>query len=315
MFWTVFLSILGIVATVVLGAWAIYIGVRHQYPGQITFVNEKTIRLFDEIVRNFSELSVLYEGKPVDPNLVLIEGSLLNTGRKDIDPQMVEHKLKCNLPEGFRWVRAKRIGATEHVQADVAIVNDTALEFTMGLLRRNEFVRFQALAAVPHEGKKDSSLEDSLSFSHRIADTCSVQKVRISSNRTQKRISRILSIVFSIYLSFGAFHLVYYFIRHEPVLVYSIRTDEGALVLVKVSAEADNTVKVQGISQTYSATFTLDQFQKRREGSETIQFQRRMSHLVTGIMTTVIALMAFGMICPLYLEERSQRRLRRILAV
>ena len=64
------LTIAGITATVILGSYSIYLVFRTQrYPGRIAFVKETCIGLFDVLVRNLPELSILYEDKPVSENL------------------------------------------------------------------------------------------------------------------------------------------------------------------------------------------------------------------------------------------------------
>lgn len=96
------LGIAGLAATIVLGGYSIYLVFRTQkYPGRITFVRESCIGLFDAVVRNLSELSIQYRDAPVGENLVLLKGCLLNTGTKDISPDMVEEPITATLPDGL----------------------------------------------------------------------------------------------------------------------------------------------------------------------------------------------------------------------
>ena len=55
------LAVLGIVATIIFGVWGIIIVIRRRYPGQLTYVKESYIGLFDSIVKNVPELAVLYQ--------------------------------------------------------------------------------------------------------------------------------------------------------------------------------------------------------------------------------------------------------------
>src|ERR1035438_9026699 len=157
------LGVLGIAATIVFGVWGIIIIVRRRYPGQLTYIKESNIGLFDSIVKNLPELSVLYNNAPVGQGLVLIKGAILNTGSKDITNEMVEQKLTFALPEGFRWLTAKVVGNSGNVVGAIDI-QDRSLVFTTGLFRCNEFIRFQAIAEIPvhktNEEKHNDGIEE-----------------------------------------------------------------------------------------------------------------------------------------------------------
>ena len=76
-----FLSISMTVLGTLLGGWGIYLWfVSRRYPGQISFVLENCIALFDTIVKNFPEISIHYQNSQVSEGLVLLKGYLLNTG-------------------------------------------------------------------------------------------------------------------------------------------------------------------------------------------------------------------------------------------
>lgn len=100
-------TFIGIVITFIFGIWGIVVVVRRRYPGEITYVKESYIGLFDSIVKNLPELSVLYNDKPVGQGLVLVKGAILNTGSKDITESMIEKKISLTLPDEFRGLLQK----------------------------------------------------------------------------------------------------------------------------------------------------------------------------------------------------------------
>jgi hypothetical protein len=57
------LTIFGILITLIFGIWSIILFVRKRSAGEITFVKESYINLFDSIVKYLPELSVLYNNK------------------------------------------------------------------------------------------------------------------------------------------------------------------------------------------------------------------------------------------------------------
>ena len=54
----IFGSVLGISISVIFGVIGIYLTIKSRYPGQITFVNEQTIELFDAVGSTVDGLSV-----------------------------------------------------------------------------------------------------------------------------------------------------------------------------------------------------------------------------------------------------------------
>jgi hypothetical protein len=172
---TTLLSIAGITITVVLGIWSIYLAVRHRYPGRITFIEELSIELIGSLTKNLPDLSIRYKDLPVADNLLLFKGYLLNNGRKDIAPGMVEQPLYIDLPLGFKWLAANISSASPNVKATLAIKGERRIEFTLGLFRCGEHFKLEALV----EGPVGKSLGQAIVFSHRIADTGKVRKATI----------------------------------------------------------------------------------------------------------------------------------------
>ena len=144
--WSFWGTIAGIVATVVFGVWAVALAKSRKYPGEITFFRERPIRLLDDVIGNLPQITVSYKGQPAAKNLSLIRGYILNTGRKDISKDMIEQPLNIRLPEVCRWLEASAKGSWDG--AEHAIIKDPrTVEFSWTMLRRNEFLKFEAQAS------------------------------------------------------------------------------------------------------------------------------------------------------------------------
>jgi hypothetical protein len=74
------ISIIGALGTL----WGIYLFFKYRSITKFTVVILKTIALFDTIVKNIPGLKVIYQDIPIEPNIILIEAELLNTGTTDI---------------------------------------------------------------------------------------------------------------------------------------------------------------------------------------------------------------------------------------
>jgi hypothetical protein len=167
-------TIIGTIATVVFGAWAIVLAKKRAYPGRISCFHDRTIRLFADITANLPQLAVSYKGEPVAKNVSLVTGYVMNTGSKDVTHEMIENPLRMNLNEGYRWLEASAKSPTEK-EEHAKIIDARTVEVSFGLFRCDEFLRFEGLIEVG-EGKR-ATLE--MSVTHRIADTAAVKWVPI----------------------------------------------------------------------------------------------------------------------------------------
>jgi len=142
--WSFWLTIVGIVATIVFGVWAILIAKQWHYPGQITYFHDRPVRLLHDVIGNLPHITVGYKGEPVRKNLTLLKGFLVNTGRKDITREMVEKPLGFELEEGYRWLEVSARSSSE-AEERAKILDPKTVVFTLGLLRCNEFLKFEGL--------------------------------------------------------------------------------------------------------------------------------------------------------------------------
>ena len=84
-------------------------------------MEEYCLGLFEATVRNIPELKITYNDRPVGDDLVLLKGYLVNTGWKDITPEMVGQHLALDLPTGYRWLKA--VASSPHTEVSVGLAN------------------------------------------------------------------------------------------------------------------------------------------------------------------------------------------------
>jgi len=189
---------MGIIVTILLGVWGIYVTIKYRHSVRVSFVLRKSIALFDTIVKNITDLSVLYKGSPVTQNLILIEGALANTGNKDILPTMIERPICLNLPKDYKWLTAKIISTSNNVEADLNI-SDPTLTVNSGLFKINEHIHFQALLQVPHEINVvniENKMDKIINISHRIADMSKIKILKLINMQVKHLIYIILTLFF-----------------------------------------------------------------------------------------------------------------------
>lgn len=313
------LSFIGIIASIIFGIWGIYYAIRQKYPGQITYIKEYTIALFDAIVKNLPELSIIYKNAPVTPNLVLIQGDLVNTGKKDISPAMVENPITISLPEGYKWITAKVISFSENINANIDLINDTNLKVNIGLFRCKEYIRFQALVEVPlgqgdqkaHQALKDK-LGDFLLFSHRIADTRQINKIEL---KTEENISKKLrkAIIMTVMGSVAALILVTtMLVKGFPgQFVYLIKNDKNEVIKVTAEPLQESKVKIEGIDKPYSIVMPADSFFSRCVGNPVI-INKSQYYSILLMMSCYIFLPLF-LVGYIYWQYRLNKKIRRLI--
>ncbi len=204
--WSFWLTVVGTIATVIFGIWAILLAKKRAYPGEITFFHDRSIRLFDDITGSLPQVTVNYKGEPVKKNLTLIKGFLVNTGSKDITKEMVETPLAFELFEGYRWLEASAKFSSDSDER-VTIINQKTVVFSLGLFRCNEFLRFEGLIEVS-EGK---AWGGKFYNSHRIADTSNMKwkKVPEKPKKTGKDFMFWMCFFLFFFLSFACINHVF----------------------------------------------------------------------------------------------------------
>ncbi len=316
------LAIIGIAATVVLGLCGIYVAVKRKYPGEITFVQESCLGLFDSIVKNMPELAVHYKGSAVGEGLVLLKGAFLNTGSKDISEAMVEEKVSISLPEEFGWLTAKVVSTSAKVQAQLAML-DRSVVLETGLFRCREYIRFEALAEVPTKDARDNDgaesiekkLGKALKINHRIADTQKIKKKDLAPPYSQRRFKRRLAVL-SVILVMGVVLVTVICFRGLPgELRFLIPSGEGQTIEVRTLARADGTLRVKGVQdKTYRKRVPAEEFFKTPGIVPKIVTDPVFKFLMIGTVIMYIGLpLLVGAV--IYRVYRRDKKLRQLLSI
>lgn len=154
---------------------------------------------------------------------------------------MAFEPVSAHLPHECKWLEAKVLAASPHVVASARISADSVLELRFNLLRRNEFVRFQALAHAP-EGDRQLSAEGvivkGLTFAHRIANTAPIRQLQSSLTKPSKK-EFVLPVLLGLFSLVAATAFVHVAVRGDPFLyVLHLQTEGGQLIEVRTRGSA-----------------------------------------------------------------------------
>ena len=310
-----FLGVLGIVATIVFGVWGVLVVIRRRYPEEITLVIDDCIGLFDAIVKNFPDLSVLYKTEPVGQGLVLINGTFLNSGRKDITPAMVEQQLRLLLPKEFKWLAARTIPSSENVAATIT-AQPEQLAFATGFLRCREYFRFEALAEVPISESSDrplsieSTLIDGLTPSHRIADVGKIRTIFLPPEMYTKRRFRRRVVMPGAMIVAGIVLCAVLFWRGFPAEThFMMPQSDGKLVEVSVTPRTDGSICIRSRDKSVDDRMPVQQFYSRKDlEAKIVPAPHAKYILAIGILVYIVAPLVLMIIA--YGDQRKWMRLR-----
>jgi hypothetical protein len=257
------LTIAGVVISLIFGIVGTYLAVRkHQYPGELTFVNGGEVSLFEEIVRNLENLQIRYKNENIERNIILLKGALINSGSIDITKDKIAEPLTAILPDEYQWLEAKIISSSPGLIPQLNIKNPQQLIFDLGLFRRNESISFQALIKVPYvekDSKPEYSLKNDLHFHHRIAETKNDVKTTIyRSSIRSKDYLLYLSLMITIVSMLIA--LLVKFLDPRGIIAYEISRDNKNIELVNIIPNINGLSEIKGINSKFEENISFDDF-------------------------------------------------------
>jgi hypothetical protein len=314
------LTVAGIVVTVILGGWGLYLALQRRYPGEITFVSESVIWLFDDIVENLPDIAITYQDKPISPDVVLIRGAVVNTGRVDLTRVMTAKPITLSLPQDCKWLGRSVIGHSPDVVLGVSDPGTSELAVEPDLLRCGEFVRFQALASMSPEAKKrtHAGFRAALSFAHRIRDTQPIRRTALGNPRRWRR-RLLMSLVMC--LSGAAMFVFFFFVSPSPFVgtrvMYKYEDPPGTVREVTAVPREDGSVRVRSLDGKYRREVPAREFVVNSLGGpERCKKVARPLHYVlmvsVGLLYVVLPCVLLGVS---FRRHRRDVRLAKLLGV
>lgn len=309
------LSIIGIIVSVIFGAWGVIVTFRARSFGEITFFAERTIALVDSIAGGIPDLSIFYRGNPASVNLVLLRGAFVNTGTRDISPSMVERPVSMQLPEGYHWLHSDIVSTSPDVQASINIEGNQVIILNTGLLRPGEFVRVEALATLAeqvansHKGGREKLLLQKINFSHRIA-TISEIKSRKPPEKPESIRKWLLSfipgtLIFCLFLLLGS---VGFLDRSSNKLVFPMASANDSINFVEVKLKNADVLEVNAIDNSFKSELSYSSFLSRLKGAPVIKHIEKKRSLFGMVFSLLfIAFICFIGIAGLYTAIRDRQ--------
>jgi hypothetical protein len=315
---SIILTIIGLLATFVFGFLSIDLFKRKRYPGKITFVKQSSIGLFDSFVKNFNEIAILFEDKPIKDNLIYIKGCFINDGDIDIEGEKIEKPICIELPEKYSWVNCKITDTTKNLLSDYNIANDKNVELKFGLFRKGEFIQIEALIQASHDINNDDNIFDLTKFTHRISQTQKITLTNLlSENQIKKKkgkiIQRIWSTAIQMILPFIFSIVLFVFLKSAEINYRSI--ENGKTIEYKATPKRDGIVELKDLQTDEEKSISIIDFQDKSKylpfiPEKTLWQKLKESWFIIPAWLALIVI--FGLLD--YWEVRKSNKIYRILS-
>lgn len=257
------LTILGIIATIVFGFLSIDLFKRKRNPGKLTLIKHSALGLFNNIAKNFDEISIQYKGNSIQENVIYIKGSIINDGDLDIDGTSVERTVQLNLNEGLKWIKAKVTETSPELICETNIQdNEVNLSFNFGLIRKKEFYQFEALVETQKQDQKAEDVFDNITISHRIANTQKIKKTTLlTEEQMTKKKKKMKSFAFNV----GSQFIVVLLILIAQVFYFKsapIQYIDGNEIIYEATATSDMNIELKNLDTEEEEIISLKDFQQ-----------------------------------------------------
>jgi hypothetical protein len=248
----------------------IYLAVRKaKYPASLTFVREQSVALLEDFAQKIPNLSVLYKDTPVEKNVVLISGYVVNDGALDITREMTEQPLTCILPVGSSWLEFKVTTCAPALHVASEFEDNQNVKLDIGLFRRDESFSFQALILLgdAHTNVTATDFAEKIIWQHRIASLGEVKTIQMPSqskrSKTGTWVRRGIWVILAAFYFFmgisqitGAGPL-----GKHPSIIYQVES-RGNTVAVRLIPNRDGSTTVKDVNTGTSNKVDLDSYSK-----------------------------------------------------
>ncbi|MGJ8733422.1 MAG: hypothetical protein ACSHW4_09760 [Cellulophaga sp.] len=257
------LTILGIIATVVFGFLSIDLFKRKRNPGKLTLIKHSALGLFNNIAKNFDEISIQYKGRAIQENVIYIKGSIINDGDIDIDGSNVERTVHLNLNEGLKWIKAKITETSPELVCGAEIQeSERDISFNFGLIRKKEFFQFEALVETQKQEQKAEDIFDNITITHRIANT---QKVKMTALLTEEQMTKKKKKMKSFALNLGVQFVLIIGLLIAQVFYFKsapIQYIDQNNIAYEAKATSDLEIELKNLSTDEERIIPLKEFQQ-----------------------------------------------------
>ncbi len=186
-------GIIGTIMTIGFGIYTIRISRKSKDKVHLTFEKTECYSLFNEAVERLN-IEIQYDKKPISEKLILLKAKFINTGTLDIDKSTIYDPIKITSKSDYKWLEVNIIDKPRNATSSIKKENDKELTLNWDLLKKEEFIEFEALIESLKDNNGDETTRDfynSLDFEFRISNLDKIHKEEEVSETFRKTKSKI----------------------------------------------------------------------------------------------------------------------------
>ena len=269
---SMFLGLLGIIITIIVGVTGIIYAYRTRNIPKITFLEQDFFSLFKSIIKNMDGINITFENVQINPLLLMLKASFINNGIVDIDSSMVHEPLKIQLPENCKWKRIKITKTSPNVNVGFKM-SDVITEFDWDLLKKGEYFSFDALIEIIDNPKEPievdneyiKKLSEKITISHRITNLEKTNKENLYSIMKSKKLKRLMpALIILVIMGFLLLILIIAFpsqsSRNVHYIIKDLKNNDMEIKLIYLK---NDNVLIKSIDNEYKEELTVDEFVKK----------------------------------------------------
>ena len=308
-----FLGLLGIIITIIVGAMGIIYAYRIRSIPKITFLEHNFFSLFEEIIKYMDGINITFENIQVGPSLLMLKASFINNGTVDIDSSMVHEPLKIKLPENCKWKRIKITKTSPNVNVNFKM-SDVITEFDWDLLKKSEYFSFDALIEVidtPKESieidyKYIEKLSEKISTSHRITNLEKIDKENLYSIMKPRRLKErvpllIINLILGFLLLIFVFTVPIQSLKDTHYIIKDLKNNNMEIKLVYLK---NDNILIKSIDNKYKEVLAVDEFAKKYNIPLKVVNNTMMVYFVSIVASLAILISISELIIYLFIKRK-----------
>lgn len=318
-----FLVLLGIIVTIMIGAMGIIYTRRIRNIPKITFLEQDLFSLFESIIKNIDGINITFENIQVGPSLLMLKASFINNGTVDIDSSMVHEPLKIKLPENCKWKRIKITKTSPNVNVNFKM-SDVITEFDWDLLKKSEYFSFDALIEIIDNPKESIEIDykyiekisEKINISHRITNLEKTNKENLYSIMKSKRLKGLV-FDFILLLVLGLVLLTLLFVVPGQSLKdthYIIKDSKNNNMEIKLIYLKNDNILIKSINGEYKEVLTVDEFVKRYNIPLKV-IKNTMTTYIFAIFASLGILMSIAVLVNYLFIKRKENYIKMLLDI
>ena len=318
-----FLVLLGIIVTIIVGVMGIIYTYRIRSIPKITFLEHDFFSLFEEIIKYMDGINITFENIQVGPSLLMLKASFINNGTVDIDSSMVHEPLKIKLPENCKWKRIKITKTSPNVNVNFKM-SDVITEFDLDLLKKSEYFSFDALIEIIDSPKESietdykyiEKISEKISISHRITN---LEKINKENLYSIMKSGRLKGLVFELILLLvmGLVILTLLFVIPGQSLSsthYIIKDLKNNNMEIKLIYLKNDNILIKSIDGKYEEVLAVDEFVKRYNIPLKV-IKNTMTTYIFAIFALLGILMSIPVLINYFFIKRKENRIKMLLDI